>query len=176
MGAGNTGITGITGVTGNIAVLTGAGISKESGLDTFRDADGLWSKISLEDYATPEGFARDPVKLQAFYNERRRGMAGGNIRPNAAHEALAKLEADWPGEVVVITQNIDDLHGRAGTRNLIHMHGELFKVRCERLLATDAAIEGILGAGAIVGAGAVVGTRQTDVSPEVGPQTARGFA
>ena len=128
MGAG---ITGIKGITGNIAILTGAGISKESGLDTFRDADGLWSKISLEDYATPEGFARDPAKVQAFYNDRRRGMVDGDIRPNAAHEALARLEAEWPGEVVVITQNIDDLHGMAGTRNLIHMHGELSKVRCD---------------------------------------------
>ena len=125
MGAGK------TGNMGNITILTGAGISKESGLDTFRDADGLWSKVSLEDYATPEGFARDPAKVQAFYNERRSGMAGGNVRPNAAHQALARLEAEWPGEVVVITQNIDDLHETAGSANLIHMHGELFKVRCD---------------------------------------------
>lgn len=150
-------ITGNTGKTGNIVVLTGAGISKESGLDTFRDADGLWAKISLEDYATPEGFARDPAKVQAFYNERRSGMAGGNICPNAAHEALARLEAEWPGEVTVVTQNIDNLHGRAGTSNLIHMHGELFKVRCDACQTVserrgDVAIDETCGACGVPGA------------------------
>ena len=115
-----------------IVVLTGAGISKESGLDTFRDADGLWAQVRLEDVATPEGFAADPNRVQAFYNARRAMLAEAEIKPNPAHEALARLEQAWPGEVVVVTQNIDDLHERAGTRSLIHMHGELFKIRCMR--------------------------------------------
>ncbi len=113
-----------------IVVLTGAGISKESGLETFRDADGIWSKVRIEDVATPEAFARDPVRVHDFYNARRRGLLNADVRPNAAHEALARLERDFPGEVLVVTQNIDDLHERAGTRNLIHMHGELLKARC----------------------------------------------
>ncbi len=114
----------------NIVILTGAGISKESGLDTFRDADGIWSRVRIEDVATPEAFARDPVRVHDFYNARRSRLAGGNVKPNAAHRALARLEADWPGAVLVVTQNIDDLHERAGSRNLLHMHGELLKSRC----------------------------------------------
>ena len=114
----------------HIVVLTGAGISKESGLSTFRDADGIWAKVRIEDVATPEAFARDPVGVHRFYNARRRRLAGGGIRPNAAHLALANLERAWPANVTVVTQNIDDLHERAGSRNLIHMHGELLKVRC----------------------------------------------
>ncbi len=121
----------MTGPTVNrIVILTGAGISKESGLDTFRDADGIWAKVRLEDVATPEAFARDPAKVQAFYNARRRGLRNGNVMPNAAHRALAALEREFSGEVLLVTQNIDDLHDRAGSRNLIHMHGELFKARC----------------------------------------------
>ncbi|MDH5748993.1 MAG: NAD-dependent deacylase [Rhodospirillales bacterium] len=114
----------------SIVILTGAGISKESGLSTFRDADGLWARVRIEDVATPEAFARDPEAVLGFYNARRAKLAGGGIAPNAAHEALARLEADWPGPVLVVTQNIDDLHERAGSRNLIHMHGELLKIRC----------------------------------------------
>ncbi len=113
-----------------IVILTGAGISKESGLDTFRDADGIWSKVRIEDVATPEAFRRDPQRVQAFYNERRRGMLRDNVRPNAAHEALARLEREWPGSVLLVTQNIDNLHESAGSRSLIHMHGELGKARC----------------------------------------------
>lgn len=116
--------------TDPIVVLTGAGISKDSGLDTFRDADGIWSRYRIEDVATPEAFDRDPARVQAFYNARRRGLLDPAIAPNAAHAALARLEADWPGEVLLVTQNIDDLHERAGSHNLIHMHGELLKVRC----------------------------------------------
>jgi NAD-dependent deacetylase len=116
----------------SIVVLTGAGISKESGLDTFRDADGLWAKVRVEDVATPEAFARDPARVHDFYNARRRGMASSNVQPNAAHRALAALERAWPGEFLLVTQNIDDLHERAGSQNLIHMHGELLKARCER--------------------------------------------
>jgi NAD-dependent deacetylase len=115
-----------------IVVLTGAGISKESGLDTFRDADGIWAKVRLEDVATPEAFTRDPARVQAFYNARRRSLCNGNVTPNAAHRALAALERRFPGEVLLVTQNIDDLHDRAGSRNLIHMHGELLKARCGR--------------------------------------------
>lgn len=114
----------------SIVVLTGAGISKESGLDTFRDADGLWSKVSIEDVATPEAFQRDPVRVHDFYNARRSGLLAGNIRPNAAHEALARLEREWPGEFLLVTQNIDNLHERAGSQKLVHMHGELLKARC----------------------------------------------
>jgi NAD-dependent deacetylase len=114
-----------------IVILTGAGISKESGLDTFRDSDGIWAKVRIEDVATPEAFARNPSRVQEFYNARRAGLKEPGVVPNAAHEALARLERDWPGEVLLVTQNIDDLHERAGSRNLIHMHGELLKVRCE---------------------------------------------
>ena len=114
-----------------IVVLTGAGISKESGLDTFRDKDGIWSKVRLEDVATPEGFRRDPALVHGFYNARRRELAKQTIAPNPAHLALARLERDWPGEVLVVTQNIDDLHERAGSTHLIHMHGELLKIRCD---------------------------------------------
>jgi NAD-dependent deacetylase len=116
--------------SGTIVILTGAGISKESGLDTFRDADGLWAKVRIEDVATPEAYARDPEHVLDFYNARRRTMAGGNVKPNAAHAALARLEREWPGEVLLITQNIDDLHEQAGSRNLRHMHGEMLKARC----------------------------------------------
>jgi NAD-dependent protein deacetylase/lipoamidase len=114
----------------SIVVLTGAGISKESGLDTFRDADGVWAKVRLEDVATPEAFARDPVRVHAFYNARRRSLRSANIVPNAAHRALAELERRWPSEFLLVTQNIDDLHERAGSEKLIHMHGELLKARC----------------------------------------------
>jgi NAD-dependent deacetylase len=114
----------------SIVVLTGAGISKESGLDTFRDADGIWSKVRIEDVATPGAFQRDKARVHAFYNARRRGLLSDNIRPNAAHRALAELEARWPGKFLLVTQNIDDLHERAGSRKLIHMHGELLKARC----------------------------------------------
>jgi len=115
----------------SIVILTGAGISKESGLDTFRDADGIWAKVRIEDVATPEAFSRDPVRVHEFYNHRRRGLFSDNVRPNAAHDALARLEAEWPGEVLLVTQNIDHLHEGAGSHRLIHMHGELGKVRCE---------------------------------------------
>ncbi len=114
-----------------IVILTGAGVSKESGLDTFRDRDGIWSQVRLEDVATPEAFERDPARVHAFYNDRRRALLAGDIGPNPAHAALARLEAEWPGEVLLVTQNIDDLHERAGSRNLLHMHGEILKARCQ---------------------------------------------
>ena len=114
----------------SIVVLTGAGISKESGLDTFRDADGIWAKVSIEEVATPEAFRRDPAKVHGFYNARRQGLMKNAVAPNGAHEALVRLEREWPGEVLLVTQNIDDLHERAGSRNLVHMHGEILKARC----------------------------------------------
>ncbi|MGC2202609.1 MAG: Sir2 family NAD+-dependent deacetylase [Stellaceae bacterium] len=114
----------------NIVILTGAGISQESGLATFRDAGGIWTSVRLEEVATPEAFVRDPARVHAFYNARRRQLQHPSVTPNAAHEALARLEALRPGEVVIATQNIDDLHERAGSRTIIHMHGELLKARC----------------------------------------------
>ncbi len=115
----------------SIVILTGAGISKESGLDTFRCAGGIWSKVDLEDVATPEGFARDPALVHRFYNDRRRQLRDPAIRPNAAHAALAELERRWKGSVLLVTQNIDDLHERAGSSALVHMHGELNKAFCQ---------------------------------------------
>jgi NAD-dependent deacetylase len=113
---------------GSIVILTGAGISAESGLGTFRDEDGLWTQYPLADLATPEGFARNPALVQDFYNERRRGLL--RAKPNAAHIALARLQREWQGQFTLITQNIDDLHERAGSTGVLHMHGELLKARC----------------------------------------------
>ncbi|WP_174510058.1 Sir2 family NAD+-dependent deacetylase [Klebsiella oxytoca] len=113
-----------------VVVLTGAGISAESGIKTFRAADGLWEEHRVEDVATPEGFARDPALVQAFYNARRRQLQGPDIVPNAAHQALAKLESALGDNFLLVTQNIDNLHERAGNQRVIHMHGELLKVRC----------------------------------------------
>ncbi|MEW5287644.1 MULTISPECIES: Sir2 family NAD+-dependent deacetylase [Erwinia] len=113
-----------------VVVLTGAGISAESGIRTFRAADGLWEDHKVEEVATPEGFAQDPQKVQAFYNARRRQLQQPEIAPNAAHLALAELEAALGDHFLLVTQNIDNLHERAGNRNIIHMHGELLKLRC----------------------------------------------
>lgn len=113
----------------SIVVLTGAGISQESGLDTFRDQGGLWARHSIEDVATPEGFVRDPDLVFDFYNLRRREAAAA--RPNAAHLALAELEARWPGRFLLVTQNIDGLHEVAGSKAIFHMHGVLDGFLCE---------------------------------------------
>lgn len=110
-----------------IAILTGAGISAESGLGTFRDKGGLWSQYDLEEVATPEGFARNPALVHDFYNARRANCMAAS--PNAAHVALAELAAG-PHEVTLITQNVDDLHERAGSRDVIHMHGTLMRALC----------------------------------------------
>jgi NAD-dependent deacetylase len=123
---------------GSIVVLTGAGISVESGLPSFRGAGGLWEGWRLEEVATPEAFARQPATVLRFYDQRRRQLLGPDVRPNPAHIALAKLEQEWPAEVLVVTQNIDDLHERAGTRRLIHMHGELLRARCMACAALHA--------------------------------------
>lgn len=114
-------------MTTSIFILTGAGISAESGIATFRDEDGLWAKHRIEDVATPEAFKCNPVLVQNFYNQRRASMA--SVVPNAAHEALARLQRQHTGTVTLVTQNIDDLHERAGAE-VIHMHGELMKARC----------------------------------------------
>ncbi len=113
-----------------ILVLTGAGISAESGIPTFRGADGLWEGHRLEDVATPAAFVRDPTMVQNFYNERRRKLLHSDIRPNAAHIALAEFERQQDDPFLLVTQNIDDLHQRAGSVNVLPMHGELLKARC----------------------------------------------
>lgn len=111
-----------------LVVLSGAGISAESGLKTFRDSDGLWEGFAIEDVATPRAWKKDPKLVLDFYNYRRKNVR--EARPNAAHTGLAGLEADF--DVTIITQNIDDLHERAGSRNILHLHGEILKMRSER--------------------------------------------
>ncbi|QLB18606.1 Sir2 family NAD+-dependent deacetylase [Mannheimia granulomatis] len=113
-----------------IVVLTGAGISAESGIRTFRAEDGLWENHRVEDVATPEGYKRDRELVQRFYSERRRKLFDPEVQPNAAHLALAKLEEKLGENLLIVTQNVDNLHERAGSKNVIHMHGELLKVRC----------------------------------------------
>lgn len=112
----------------NIFILTGAGISAESGVPTFRDEDGLWERFPIEEVASIGGYERNPARVLDFYNARRRGLVG--VKPNAAHLALAQLEACWPGQFTLCTQNIDDLHELAGSKAVLHMHGELAKARC----------------------------------------------
>lgn len=111
-----------------IVILTGAGISAESGIATFRGPDGLWEGHRVEDVCTPEAFARDPALVQDFYDRRRAALAG--VAPNPAHAALARLDAAWRGGLLIVTQNVDDLHERAGTKRLLHMHGELMSAWC----------------------------------------------
>ncbi len=112
----------------NIVILTGAGVSAESGVATFRGPDGLWEGHRVEDVATPEAFVRDPALVHAFYDARRAKLE--KVAPNAAHKALARLDAEWAGELLLVTQNVDDLHERAGSNRLLQMHGELKKGRC----------------------------------------------
>ncbi|MBT8427801.1 MAG: NAD-dependent deacylase [Erythrobacter sp.] len=114
----------------NIVVLTGAGISAESGIDTFRDAGGLWEQHRVEDVATPEGFAQDPQLVQRFYDARREAVQ--RVDPNPAHDALALLDRRWEGDLLIVTQNVDDLHERAGASRVLHMHGELLSALCAR--------------------------------------------
>jgi NAD-dependent deacetylase len=111
-----------------IVILTGAGISAESGLITFRDEGGLWAQHRIEDVETPEGFARDPALVQGFYNARR--VQAAKVHPNAAHQALARLQSEWPGDVVIVTQNVDNLHEAGGAEDVIHMHGSLDRALC----------------------------------------------
>lgn len=112
-----------------VVVLTGAGISAESGLRTFRDSDGLWEGHSVDEVATPEGFVRNPELVQKFYDERRSQL--GQVEPNAAHKALARLESVFGDDFLLITQNVDDLHERAGSQRVLHMHGELLSAWCQ---------------------------------------------
>ena len=117
----------------NVFVLTGAGVSAESGLGTFRDRGGIWTRYDLTEVATPEGFARDPAKVHAFYNARRENLVGA--APNAAHAALAELERGLEaqgGRLFLCTQNVDNLHEQAGSQRVVHMHGELKRTRCAR--------------------------------------------
>lgn len=115
----------------NIVILTGSGISAESGLATFRDAGGIWAKYDVEEVATPQGFAANPALVHEFYNARRQGVL--TVNPNAAHKALARLQAGLAargGKLTLITQNVDDLHERGGVVDVLHMHGELLKSEC----------------------------------------------
>jgi NAD-dependent deacetylase len=112
----------------NIVILTGAGISAESGLATFRGPEGLWEGHRVEDVATPEAFRRDPDLVQRFYDARRAQL--DDVSPNPAHEALARLDRKWRGELLIVTQNVDDLHERAGAGRVLHMHGELKSAWC----------------------------------------------
>lgn len=114
----------------NIVVLTGAGISAESGVKTFRDNNGLWENHEVEEVATPEAFVANPDLVYRFYNARKAQLLSGDVNPNPAHFALAELEASIDGNFTLVTQNVDNLHERAGSRNVIHMHGELLKSRC----------------------------------------------
>ena len=113
----------------NIVILTGAGVSAESGVPTFRGPDGLWEGHRVEDVATPEAFTRNPTLVQRFYDARRAALAA--VKPNPAHLALARLDAGWRGDLLLVTQNVDDLHERGGSRRLFHMHGELKRALCK---------------------------------------------
>ena len=128
----------------NIVVLTGAGISAESGLRTFRADDALWEDHRVEDVASPQGFRRDPALVQRFYDARRESVIAAE--PNAAHRALARLDDEWGGELLIVTQNIDDLHERAGARRVLHIHGEVLSAWCvacdDRHRWTGALLEG----------------------------------
>ena len=114
----------------NIVILTGAGISAESGLKTFRDNDGLWENHRVEEVATPEAFEQNPSLVYRFYNARRAQLQQDDVNPNAAHEALAKLEKAFGSNLMLVTQNVDDLHERGGSKSVYHMHGKLLSARC----------------------------------------------
>jgi NAD-dependent deacetylase len=144
----------------NIVILTGAGISAESGLATFRGPDGLWEGHRVEDVATPQAFERDPALVHIFYDARRAKL--DTVEPNGAHRALARLDAEWRGQLLLVTQNVDDLHERAGSKRLVHMHGELTKGWC---LACDARFRwtGGMGQGAQCPGCAAIGHVRPDI-------------
>ncbi len=133
-----------------LVVLSGAGISAESGLKTFRDSDGLWEGYNIEDVATPRAWRKDPGLVLEFYNYRRKNVL--DAQPNAAHYGLAELEKDF--DVTIITQNIDDLHERAGSANVLHLHGEIFKMRSDRNSSLIAEIKGDIKLGDVAADGA----------------------
>lgn len=127
----------------NIVILTGAGVSAESGVATFRASDGLWEGHRVEEVATPEGFRRNPALVHDFYDARRAQLEA--VGPNPAHRALARLDAEWPGDLLLVTQNVDDLHERAGSQRLLHMHGELksgWCLGCDERFAWDGPMGG----------------------------------
>jgi NAD-dependent deacetylase len=144
----------------NIVILTGAGVSAESGLATFRGPDGLWEGHRVEDVCTPEAYRRDPALVHEFYDARRAKL--GTVKPNAAHDALARLDAEWDGELLLVTQNVDDLHERAGSKRLVHMHGELTSGWC---LACDERFgwTGPMGEGASCPSCSAVGSVRPDI-------------
>lgn len=143
-----------------IVILTGAGVSAESGLATFRDSGGLWEKHDPMEIATPGAFARDPALVYRFYNARRRQLQG--VSPNAAHRSLARLQLEFPGEVFLVTQNVDDLHERGGSEQVCHMHGELKRVLCRACEASHLA-EGDTDASSTCPACGVQGKLRPDI-------------
>ena len=144
----------------NIVVLTGAGISAESGLATFRGPDGLWEGHRVEDVCTPEAFQRDPALVHQFYDARRARLA--EVEPNAAHQALARLDAEWPGDLLIVTQNVDDLHERAGGSRLLHMHGQLDRGWC-MACAEKLPWQGAMGQSAVCPACGTAGHLRPDI-------------
>ena len=144
----------------SLLVLTGAGISADSGVPTFRASDGLWEGHRVEDVATPDAFTRDAALVHAFYDARRAHLGG--VEPNAAHLALARLDAEWPGELLIVTQNVDDLHERAGAKRLLHMHGELKSGWC-RACDTRSEWEGAMGEAAVCPACQAAGSVRPDI-------------
>lgn len=121
----------------NIVILTGAGISEESGIQTFRGSNGMWGKNKIDDVATLQAFFENPNLVHDFYNKRRRNLLSDLVKPNLAHDALANAEKKFEGSFTIITQNIDNLHERAGTKNVIHLHGELLKMKCTKCMAIN---------------------------------------
>jgi NAD-dependent deacetylase len=148
--------------SGNIVILTGAGISRESGLHTFRDPEGIWAEVNIEDVATPAAFSRNPARVHDFYNKRRQQLLSGTVNPNRAHIVLANLERSWNGKVTLVTQNVDDLHERAGSALVVHMHGSLLKTRCNRC-GERTPCSGDLSVGSHCSSCGGVGTMRPDV-------------
>jgi NAD-dependent deacetylase len=136
----------------NIIVLSGAGISAESGLATFRGPEGLWEGRRVEEICTPQALAADRGLVLDFYDQRRRAL--GRVAPNAAHVALARLDREWPGELLIVTQNVDDLHERAGAKRLLHMHGELLSALCEACDGREAFVGDMIDGPACASCGA----------------------
>lgn len=147
---------------GTIVVLSGAGVSAESGLPTFRGGGGLWEGHRVEEVATPGAFARDPRLVYRFYNQRRAKLRDAAVAPNPAHLALAELERGWPGEFLLVTQNVDDLHERAGSRRLVHLHGELMRALC-LVCATSSAWEGDMDVASVCPRCAAAGRLRPDI-------------